>query len=77
MSFLLIGLFITTRDPLLRVTNFRDLVRDIIEGIRELSRDKLLLLSLFWIYTLLLEGSSNTISSLPKLGLGIISILSK
>ena len=51
-SFLL-GFFITTRDPLPRVTNFRDLVYDIIEGVRELSRDELLLLGLFWIYTLL------------------------
>ena len=47
------GLFITTRDPLLRVIDFRDLARNTIEGIRELSRDKLLLLGLFWIYILL------------------------
>jgi hypothetical protein len=77
LSFLLRGLFITTREPLSKVTNFRDLVYNIIEGVRELSRDKLLLLSLFQIYTLFSEGTSNTISSLLKLGLRIISILGK
>jgi hypothetical protein len=37
LSFLLGGLFITTRDPLPSITNFRDLVYNIIEGVRELS----------------------------------------
>ena len=43
LSFLLRGLFITIRELLPRVTNFRDLARDIIKGVRELSRDILLL----------------------------------
>jgi hypothetical protein len=76
-SFLLGGLFITTWQLLPKVTNFRDLVYNIIEGVKELSWDKLLLLGLFRIYTLFSESTSNTISSLLKLGLGIINILGK
>jgi hypothetical protein len=37
LSFLLGGLFITTREPLPKVTNFRYLVYNIIEGVRELA----------------------------------------
>ena len=37
LSFLLGSLFITTLNPLLRVVNFRDLVYNIIKGVRELS----------------------------------------
>jgi hypothetical protein len=77
LSFLLRGLFITTGEPLPRVINFRDLACNIIKSIRELSRDNLLLLSLLRIYTLLLEGTSNTISSLLKLSLERISISGK
>jgi hypothetical protein len=78
LSFLLKGLFIITREPLSKVANFRDLVYNIIKEVKELSRDKLLLLGLFRIYTLLLESTFNTISSLLKLGSEIIfSILSK
>jgi hypothetical protein len=77
LSFLLRGLFIITREPLLKVINFYNLVYNIIERVKELSRDNLLLLSLFRIYILLLEDTSNTISSLPKLSLEIINILSK
>ena len=37
LSFLLGGLFITIQELLPRVANFRDLARDIVEGVRELS----------------------------------------
>ena len=37
LSFLLGGLFITTRDPLPKVINLRDLVYNIIKEVRELS----------------------------------------
>jgi hypothetical protein len=42
LSFLLRDLFITTREPLLKVINFLDLAYNIIKGVRELSQDKLL-----------------------------------
>ena len=37
LSFLLRDLFITIREPLPKVTNFLDLVYNIIKGVRELS----------------------------------------
>jgi hypothetical protein len=33
----ILGLFITTREPLLKITNFRDLAYNIIKGVKELS----------------------------------------
>jgi hypothetical protein len=42
LTFLLRNLFITTRELLPKVTNFLDLARNIVKGVRELSRDKLL-----------------------------------